>query len=456
MSRIANSLSLVRFGVPLLFAGMFVLAGCRSPTDPRAQEKGKDGTGVPTVKAAKPARKTMTHKIEQPGEIKAFLQTPILVRVSGYVAKVYKDIGEPVKEGELLAELSVPEMDAELELKRAEVTVAEAKIDQARKLSAAADADLKSAEAKVKEAESSRLRVAAELKLAESRYGRFKKSAATLTGENIEEAKLGVDAAEAAVGEVAAKIGSAEAERVSFEAKRDKARTDIKLAEAQRKVAAADERRLAALVQYAKLTAPFAGVVTWRNVDPGWLLEPRAGAKGEPVFVVASLDPVRVYVDVPESDAVLVKDGTPAVVRVQALKGEAFQGKVTRTSWSLDAKERTLRTEIDLKNTDGKLRPGMYISSVITLEHLDVWTVPASAVVTQGDQTFCFLVEGGKKAVRTPIQVGFRDAQSVEVVKKRTPGPEGRWEDFSRDDEIITNPASSLTDGQTVQIDGKS
>lgn len=448
MSRIANR-------AWLLFAGLFVLAGCRPPADPTAQEKGSKDAAVPMVKTAKPARKTMSHKIEQPGEIKAFLQTPILVRITGHVAKVYKDIGEPVKEGELLAELSVPEMDEELELKRAEVTVADAKIEQARKLSAAADADLKSAEARVKEAESSRLRVGAELKLAESRYGRFKKSS-VLTGENIEEAKLGVDAAEAAVAEVAAKIGSAEAERVSVEAKRDKARTDIKLAQAHRKVAAADERRLAALLQYAKVTAPFAGVVTWRNVDPGWLLQPSTGAKGEPVFVVASLDPVRVYVDVPESDAVLVKDGTPAVVRVQALKGEAFKGTVTRTSWSLDAKERTLRTEIDLKNTDGKLRPGMYVTSVITLEHPDVWTVPASAVITQGDQTFCFLIDGSTKAKRTPIQVGFRDAQSVEVVKKQTPGPEGRWEDFSRDDEVITNNPSSLTDGQAVQLGGKS
>src|SRR5258708_5686388 len=201
MSRIANRTS-------LLFAGLFLLAGCRPTADPSAQEKGPTDIATPTVKTVKPARKTMTHKIEQPGEIKAFLQTPILVRITGFVAKVYKDIGEPVKEGELLAELSVPEMDEELELKRAEVTVADAKIDQARKLSAAADADLKSAEAKVKEAESSRLRVVAELKRAESQYGRFKKSS-VLTGENIEEAKLGVDVAEAAVAEVAAKTGAA-------------------------------------------------------------------------------------------------------------------------------------------------------------------------------------------------------------------------------------------------------
>jgi len=189
--------------------------------------------------------------------------------------------------------------------------------------------------------------------------------------------------------------------------------------------------------------------VTWRNVDPGWLLEPNSGKKGEPVFIVASLDPVRIFVDVQERDAVLVKDGTPAVVRVQALKGETFRGEVTRISWSLDAKERTLRTEIDVKNPDGRLRPGMYVYSAITVEHRDVWTVPAAAVISQGEQTFCYLVEGNK-AVRTAVQIGFRDSQSVEIMKKRTPGPEGRWENLAGEDVVITTPAA-VTDGQAVR-----
>jgi RND family efflux transporter MFP subunit len=428
---------------------VFLVAGCNSSTDRSSQGKGSDAPAAKqAVKTARPVRQAMSHRIEQPGEIRASLQTPIHVRISGFVAKVYKDIGDPVKEGELLAELSVPEMDEELNLKQAEVAVAEAKIKQAKKLLGAAEADLKSAGAKLKEAEASRVRVTAELKRAESTLARFQKSASVLTGENIDEARLGVEASKAAVTEVEAKVGSASAARDSAEARRDKAETDINLAEAQHKAAQADERRLAALLKYAKLPAPFAGVVTWRNVDPGWLLQPSTGAKGEAVFVVASLDPVRVFVDVPERDAVLVKDGTPAIVRVQALRGETFPGAVTRTAWSLDSKDRTLRTEIDLKNPEGKLRPGMYVTSVITVERGNVWTVPASAVLTQGDQTYCYVVEGGK-AVRTPVQVGFRNAQSVEVAQKRTPGPQGEWRDFTGEEVVVVN-AAAVSDGQAV------
>src|SRR5207247_5312 len=139
--------------------------------------------------------KTMYHNIEQPGEIHAFKQTPIFVKVSGYVAKVHKDIGDPVKEGELLAELAVPELSEELTLKQAEVAVADAKIKQAQKL-------LSAAEAHVKEVQASRLRVGAELQRAESTYARFKKSASVLSAENLDEARLSVEASKAAVAEI--------------------------------------------------------------------------------------------------------------------------------------------------------------------------------------------------------------------------------------------------------------
>jgi hypothetical protein len=159
-------------------------------------------------------------------------------------------------------------------------------------------------------------------------------------------------------------------------------------------------------------------------------------------------------VDVPENDAVLVADGTPAVVSVQALKGEEFKGEVKRLAWSLDPKGRTLRTEIDLKNKGGRLRPGMYAYSVITVKK-DCLTVPAGAVVHQGDKAFCFFVVDGK-AVRTPIMTGFRDAKSVEVLKKRTPGQEGRWEEFTREDQVITERPPSLVDGLAVRAVRKS
>src|SRR5204862_2804700 len=125
--------------------------------------------------------------------------------------------------------------------------------------------------------------------------------------------------------EVEAKVGSAEADRISREAKRDKARADVRVAQAHLKVAEAEQRRYAELVNYAQICAPFAGVVTRRKVDPGHSVQPvGGGAQGEALFVVSRTDTVRIFVDVPENDAVLVTDRTPAVVSVPALHGEEF------------------------------------------------------------------------------------------------------------------------------------
>src|SRR2546421_2943421 len=109
-------------------------------------------------------------------------------------------------------------------------------------------------------------------------------------------------------------------------------------------------------------------MVPSRTVDPGRLL-PAASAEGEPLFVVAMIDPVRLFIDVPESDAALSVPGMPASVRVPSLGGTALTGEVARTAWALDPKTRTLRTEIDLPNRDGRLRPGMYTYATLTATH---------------------------------------------------------------------------------------
>jgi HlyD family secretion protein len=327
-----------------------------------------------------------------------------------------------------------------------------AEVAQAKSLRDAAEASLKSAAAKVTEAESTRLRAAAELRRTESQYERLKKLP-VISPESVEETKLSYEAAQATVAEVEARVKSAEAVRIEAQAKRDKAITDIAVAEAHLRVAEADERYEAELLNFAKLRAPFKGIVVRRSVDPGHLVQAAAstGAKGEPLFVVAMTDTVRIFVDVPENDAALVTDKTPAVVTVQALNGEQFPGEVTRSAWALDPKARTLRAEIDVKNPSGRLRPGMYAYSVITVTHANVLALPVAAVVTLGEQTFCYRVEDGK-ALRTPIKVGFRDAEWVEILKRQMPGKEGMWEDFTENMKVVASGVSSLGDGQAVTV----
>src|SRR5262249_42383484 len=155
--------------------------------------------------------------------------------------------------------------------------------------------------------------------------------------------------------------------------------------------------------------------------------------------------------EVPEAEAGWVGKGTPADIRIPVLPSYAFAGKVTRTSWSLDRTARTLLAEVDVPDADGKLRPGMYVDAMLTAERPNVWTLPASAILTQGDATqgyrsYCFLVEDGKVR-RTRIEVGATGDKRVEVLRKQVPpaqpGVEGVWENFTGRETVVQGNLSA-------------
>lgn len=435
-------------------AALVVAAGCQRSTPPERQAKAEAAPLAVTV--VKPARGTVRRVVEQPGQAEAYQQTPVYVKIAGYVKAVHKDISDPVKKGELLAELWVPEMEEELRQKAALVEQAKAEVELAKKAFEAAKAAYETAKSQVEVEKAGILRAEAMVQYRQSEYGRLEKlKSGTIDPQAIAEAAYQLDAARAARKEASAKADAAEAARDESAAKRDKAESDVRAAEARHKVAEADRRRVAALLEYARVTAPFDGRVTQRNVDEGHFLQPAAsgGGKGEPLFVVVQGDPVRVFVNVPETDAAWVNKDDAARVRVQALRGKEFLGNVTRISWALDytggKAARTLRTEIDLPNPKGELRPGMYVLAAITVERAGVLTLPTSAVVTQGEQSHCFRVVDGK-AVRTPVQVGLSGGGLVEVVKKR-PNKDADWVDFTGDEQIVEK-AAGIADGQAVQL----
>jgi RND family efflux transporter MFP subunit len=351
-------------------------------------------------------------------------------KVSGYVRKVNKDIDDRVEEGDALAELSAPELDADLRQKRAAVTEANASADQARQALAAAGAASDAAAANLEHWQSEYKRV----------QGLFESK--SLNEQQLDEAKYEAKAAEAA--------------RAESLAKQAKAAADLRAALSHIRSVEAERGRAEALADYEIIRAPFKGVVTRRTVDPGRLLPPATSGEGAPLFVVAMTDPVRLFIDVPEADAVLAVKGMPASVRVSSLGGATFTGTVARTAWALDPKTRTLRTEIDLPNADGRLRPGMYCYATITATHENVWTLPVSAVAMQNDKPFAYRVEDGK-AVRTLLRTGFRDDKVVEVVgklpKPPAAGEKEAWEDVTENDEFVKDGVASLTDGQAVTID---
>ncbi len=424
-----------------------LLLGCDppEPSPPGAQTaKSSDGASI-----IKPERRTIRRTIEQPGTIQAFEETPLYAKVAGFVKEMRVDIGDQVKSGDLLAELLVPELDEELKQKVALVEQNQAEIKQAEAALAAADAYCQTTAAKVKEAEAGRASAEALVARWKGELQRLEKvSKTTLDPQTLEETRYQMRSAEAGRDEVEAKVLSARAAHDEALAKKAKAAADVSAAKARLGVAQAAERRVAALVSYTKIRAPYPGVITRRNVDTGAFLQPSPGSKGEALLVIMRQDKVRIYVDVPEMAVPFISKDTPAHVRVPALGGEIFAGAVTRTSWALDAKARTLRAEIDLPNPEGKLRPGMYSYATLVAERSGALTLPATALITQGDQTFCYRVADGK-AVRTHVQTGLSGNGQVEVLRWQKPGKEGAWLDFTGREEIVAT-ASSVTDGQSI------
>jgi multidrug efflux pump subunit AcrA (membrane-fusion protein) len=408
---------------------------------PSAKADHAAGPAVTRVEVVKPERATIRRSTVQPGQIEAYEATPIYAKVSGYVQKWDVDIGAKVRKGQVLAVLSVPELDAEAEQKEATVEEAEAKRAQAKASEEVARANLTSAQAKLAEVQAGIKRAAAELARWQAEYRRveqlFRERAQT--GSLLDETRSKLRASESARDEVNAQVKSAEAAVRQGEAMLDKARSDVTAATATIKVARFDARRVQAMREYATIVAPYDGVITRRHVDVGDLTTP--GTQGDSLFTVARDDLVRIAVSVPEMYATEVDPGDRALIHLQAVAGKDFEGKVTRTSWTLDAKNRTLRTEIDVPNPKGTLRPGLYAyATVVVEEHADALTVPASSLVRQDSKVYCVAVANGK-AVRKPVTLGLEDGTRAEILS----GLRG-------DEMVVKAYAASLADGQTVEV----
>jgi len=427
---------------PFFRIGMFAwamigmgLVGCKKTSSPPVE-----APPLPAVSVVYPAYAPLEWTVCQPGSIEAFEETPIVPKIAGYVQKWNVDIGDRVKKGEVLAQLWVPDLVADLNQKTVEV-------QQARQTLAVAESHLASAAAAVAEAQAGLMRARANLAFWQKHFQRICKLDNSVIDQQVkEETRNQLQAAEAGVKEAEAKVARAEADRQESEAIRNKDRVDVAVAEAARD-------KMQTLVNYATLTAPFDGVVTQRNLNTGDFVQPPAGPATAPLYVLHRRDVVRVFVDVPESDAVWIKDGAAARVRVPILQDREFEGKIRRLSYSLKRQTRTLRAEIDLPNPDDLLRSGMYAYATIQVERSNTLTLPASAVFTQGDvnegyQDFCFLWDNGKVR-RTPIKIGLRGEGRVEVLKKR--GPAG-WEDFTGTEKVVESDIASLSDGQEVLL----
>jgi len=418
------------------------LAGCQSSSQAEPEQTASAADPAVRVVAARPVRKTLRLESVQFGWIEAFERTPLWAKLPAYVEKLHADIGDRVEANQLLADLSIPEMEDELHQKEAQVVQAQAGIEQAAAAIRAAEAAAATAQAKIAEAEAGNIRAEGDYQRWKSQYARISSLVAggSLDRKLEDETRDSLQAAEAARGEARAKVESAKAALVEKQADVAKAKADEALARARLQSANADVARQKTLLQYTHIRAPYSGVVTERNVVRGDFVQPAGAAAAKPLLAVARTDVVRIFVDVPEMDSPWVEAGRPAHVGVQALADRVIEGKVTRTSWLLGA-NRTLRAELDLPNPDGLLRPGMYATAHILLQDRpDALVLPQSAVAGSGKQAFCWTVRDSK-AVKTPITPGLQVGSEVEVVS----GLKG-------DELVVQSPPGSLREGQTVEV----
>lgn len=424
--------------------------GCRqassAPSPPPPASASSSAPAVERVTAGKPVVKTLKLTTAQPGRIEAFEEAPLYPKLAGYVSDVLVDIGDNVEKGQLLVKLSIPEMLDEVHQREAQVANADAEITQAEAAVKSAEAALDVARAKVTEAEAGITRAKGEFERWRAEFARMKELASkgSVTEKLVDETQNQLRASEAAQQGAKAAVESARAALRAAEAVVQKATADVAAATARRKVAAANLAYAKTMLGYTEIKAPFKGAVTRRNVNTGYYVHPVTGDAAEPLLVVEQTDKVRVFVDVPEMEAPFVTTGANpdgVTVRVQSLGDKEFQGTVTRTSRSLEPRNRSLRTEVDLLNADGALRPGMYATVEILLDKRDsVLTVPVAAVIRDAGVTYCCTVDSGK-ITRKKVDLGLRAGPDVEIRAGLDP-----------EDIVVLTRADSLKQDQPVQI----
>jgi RND family efflux transporter MFP subunit len=427
------------------------LTGCNNKSPANPQNVAKDAAAQPvrveTIKAAREDLKRVSEAT--PAELLPYEATDIAAKIPGYVQKLNVDYGDRVKgsrydrqgrlvaEGQVLAELWVPELVEELKQKEELIKQAAADVKQAMANEKAAAANLKTAEATVKEAESGRARADAQVAFWRGQYERLSKSTAqTLDRQAIEEALYQSRAAEAARAEVEAKVESMRAARDESAAKLDKAAAEVLAAQARVGVAEANRDQAKAMLQYAKLTAPYDGVVTKRNIHTGAYLTGKGGE--QPLLSIVRTDKLRVAVDVPEKDARFLKPDTVVEVDLDARPGQKFAWKITRFAPVLGAGKK-VRVEVHVDNLDGNLYPGMYGHAVVTLEHKKgALTVPSICLSTDEKGPFLFTV-ADSRAKKQRVTLGINDGKKAEIVSG-----------LSGSEEIISSGKDAVHDGQPV------
>ena len=385
-----------------------VAAGARrwlghSPTEADDNDHPVGGDAV-IAAVARIERGPMDSTLTIAGEFKPFQDVDVHAKVAGYIQKIYVDVGDHVKQGQTLAMLEVPELAAQL---------------------SGADAALRRAKEEIRREQGDVQRAESAHTAAHSMYVRLKQASEQQKGLVAEQE---VDDAQARDLETGAQVSSAQAA--------------LSAAEQQVEISAANQRQFRAMSNYTRIAAPFTGVVTMRYADTGSLVAAGTSSSTQaiPVVRIAEVSRLRLVIPIPESLAAQIHLGAPVRVHVPALDKD-ITGKVSRFADSLDMQTRTMQTEIDFENRDGKLIPGMYTEAQLTLaQRPTALSVPLEAVTQSGNSATVLILTATNSVEERKVTLGIQGQSRVEVVSGLKEG-----------DRVVIGNRSQFREGEKVQ-----
>ncbi len=375
MASLPNRIACVPRGMcvmtlPILCA----LAGCR-PQE-RAAPTAQASTSV-VAPVAIAQQKPLANTFTVAGEFLPYQQVELHAKVAGYIKSIRADIGDHVKQGEVLATLDIPELNAQVQGANATVRQSTERIAQAT----------------------------SDVQRAQANYVAFHSASQRL-----------VRAAKAQPGLIAQQeLDDAAARDQAAYAQVDAAKSALAAAEQGLQVSNATSLQYTSMANYSRIVAPFNGVVTWRYADTGALIQAgTSNSASMPVLKIAEVDKLRLRVPIPASLVSSVQTGDPVTVEVDAL-GRTLKGTITRSTDSLDLTTRAEQVEIDVPNKDGSLRPGMFGKVSLDLRSGNVLSVPVDAVDSSSGQPFVLAVDASGTVHKRNISEGISTSDRVEV-----------------------------------------
>jgi RND family efflux transporter MFP subunit len=390
-----------RFILPIWVALAYVLpfAGCHSGG------KGADAHAAetPTATVAAVTRGAIVHRLSLAGQFQPYQVIDVHAKVSGYIRHIYVDIGDKVRQGQVIAVLEVPELDAQLRGTVAELARSKDEITREQH------------EVSRAESEHSSLH---------SDYKRLKQAS---------EAQPGLIAQQ--------ELDDAQSKDLASEAQVDSAKSALAAAMQQSEGAKADNERVGDLADYTRVTAPLDGVIVWRYADTGALIQ--AGTSSDtqslPIVKLSQSGLLRLRLPIPEDAVEFIHEGATVKVNVDAVH-RSFEGKVVRFTRNLSLATRTMETEIDVENKNLSLTPGEYANTTIELErHDNVLTIPVQAVEENGNQASVLVVDASHHVQTRNISTGLQGSNLIEIKSGLAEG-----------DLVITGNQSNYQPGESV------